>query len=86
MPKLRATAIKAEDTFGERLRQERTWRNLSQRDLAERLNITSAAISAYEKGKASPTLERMRQIADVFKCPISKLYVDWRETERRETV
>lgn len=61
------------DTFGWRLLALRTQRQLTQKQLSERINVTSAAISRWECGKAYPRRETVALIANVFDVPLSNL-------------
>ena len=49
-----------------RLEELRRNRNLSQLELARRMNMTQQRISAYEKGKREPDIETIKQFADFF--------------------
>lgn len=52
--------------FSDRLKYLRTEKNLTQRDLANILDITSGAIGMYESGKRFPNSEILNKIADYF--------------------
>lgn len=52
--------------FGERLKNLRESKGLKQTELAEKLNLTSAALSQYEKGVREPNSEMLKKIADYF--------------------
>lgn len=60
-------------TFGERLKQLRESEGLKQIELAEKLNLTSAALSQYEKGVREPNSEMLKKIADYFDVSIDFL-------------
>ena len=49
---------------GERLRQVRKERNLSQRELARRAGVTNGTISLIEKNQNSPSVAMLRKILD----------------------
>lgn len=53
--------------LGDRLRNLRTSQNISQTDLAKRIGVTNALISAIEKGDRSPSLETLIKLASQFK-------------------
>ncbi|MDM8128951.1 helix-turn-helix transcriptional regulator, partial [Paraclostridium benzoelyticum] len=53
-------------TFAERLKQLRESKGLKQIELAKKLNLTSAALSQYEKGIREPNSEMLKKIADYF--------------------
>ena len=52
--------------FGERLKYLRTSRKLSQKELAERLNIAKSVISFYESGDRMPSYDVLIKIAQIF--------------------
>lgn len=52
--------------FGLRLRNLRTKRKLSQAEVASRLELTSASISAYENNVAIPPSDILRKLALMF--------------------
>ena len=52
--------------FGEMLCELREESRLNQSQLADVLHVSTSTISAYETGKALPTMERAIQMADYF--------------------
>ena len=52
--------------FGRQLSTARRRKGLTQVELAERLNTTSRTISYYERESKNPSLEMVKQIADVL--------------------
>lgn len=46
-------------SVGELLREVRSQHNVKQEDLAQRVGITQETISRYERGKATPTVEKL---------------------------
>lgn len=59
--------------FGSRLKSLRNSKKLSQRELAERFNISQSAIAYYESGKKEPNHEMLQRLADFFKVSIDYL-------------
>lgn len=45
---------------------------MSQRDLADKIGVTAASLSAYERGTQNPSIEVVSAIADVF-----EVRIDW---------
>lgn len=41
---------------------------LTQKELAQKVGITASAISLYEKGDRTPSVDNMCKIADVLGC------------------
>ncbi len=52
--------------FGERLRQLRKERNLTQRQLADLIGVKNSVISFYEVGERTPSLEAVVKLASVL--------------------
>ena len=46
---------------------------LSQADVAEKLGISSAAVSQWENGKTLPDPRKLPQIAEIFNCSVDEL-------------
>jgi transcriptional regulator with XRE-family HTH domain len=59
--------------FGRRLRQLRTWRELSQESLASRAGLSRDYIARLEQGRVSPGLLPLWEIADAFGIRLSEL-------------
>lgn len=51
----------------------RNERNMSQRDLAEILHISSGTIGMYESGRRTPSLNRAIEIAQIFDVPVETI-------------
>ena len=54
------------------LRGERGW---SQKDLAQRLEVSRQSVNALETGKYDPSLPLAFRIADVFAMPIEEIFL-----------
>lgn len=52
--------------FGKRLRERREYKNLTQKELADRLFLGESTISFYEAGKRQPKYEILKKIADIL--------------------
>ena len=50
----------------EKLRQERLAKNLTQKQVAENLQITRVSYTHYESGKREPSFEMLRKICDFY--------------------
>ena len=59
--------------LGKRLAQIRTLRGLSQRELAQRVNVVQAVVSDYEVGKLRITAEAALRLAADLEVPIQEL-------------
>ncbi len=56
--------------FGERLKELRIEKGLSQKQLADAVGLTSAGISLWEKNKRVPNLDAVIVLADFFNVTI----------------
>lgn len=59
--------------LGENIRRKRTERNISQEELAERLDISRQSISKWETGLSEPSAKNLTQLARIFRCELSEL-------------
>nr|DAT30958.1 MAG TPA: Repressor protein CI [Caudoviricetes sp.] len=66
-----------------RLKQVRQKQGLSQKELADALNLSQAAISGYETGKYDPGMKIWKQIADYFKVSVDYLIEDITEDKSK---
>ena len=60
--------------FSGRLRRLRRARGLTQRQLADRLNVTYQAVSKWETGRAAPDIFMLPELASIFDCRIEDLF------------
>ena len=51
----------------------RAEKNMSQRELAQKLQISSGTIGMYESGKRTPPLSRAIEIAKLFDVPVETI-------------
>jgi transcriptional regulator with XRE-family HTH domain len=58
---------------GERIREVRVARRLTQSDLAELCGTSIAAISHIERGTKVPTITTLVRLADALECKVAKL-------------
>ena len=58
-----------------RIRILRAEKNLSQAELAERVNVSRNSINAVENGKFDPSLPLAFRIADEFGLPVEEVFL-----------
>lgn len=63
-------------TIGQRLKELRLNRKVSQRDLADMTNSNTGWISQMENDNMQPTLEAMRRYVDALGCNVVIQFVD----------
>jgi transcriptional regulator with XRE-family HTH domain len=61
------------DVFSRRLVELRTASGLKQKEFAQRLGVTYAAVSEYERGISAPSAQKVRALEDLFDEPIGAL-------------
>lgn len=59
--------------FEDNLRELRKQYGLSQEELAQRLSLTRQSISKWENGSASPELDKLMQLCELFHCTLDDL-------------
>lgn len=59
--------------FCERLIEQRKLNNLTQRQMADKLEISQPSYIRYEKGDAEPTQQNLVKIADIFDVSLDYL-------------
>ena len=60
-------------TIGEKIYKLRTERNLSQGDLSEILEVSRQSVSKWENGAATPDLDKIIKLSEVFGITIDEL-------------
>lgn len=66
-------------TLGEKILSLRTARDMSQDDLAEKLEVSRQSVSKWETGQSTPDLDKIIRLADLFGVGVDELV---REGER----
>ena len=61
------------ETLGNRIQRYRKARKMTQEELAERLNITSQAVSKWETDNSYPDLDLLCKLAEIFNCSLDEL-------------
>jgi len=69
-------------SFGNRLYELRKRAGLSQAELGKLLHITNKAVSKWENGNAKPTLDMVRQLADVLNVSVNELLEPYSEEKK----
>ena len=71
--------------LGERIYEFRNEKNLSQGDLADRLDVSRQSISKWENNMAIPDLDKLIKLSDIFEVSLDEL-VGREEFERNTNV
>lgn len=67
--------------FGERLREVRTLRGMSQDEVADRAHIYRSHVSDIERGRKQPTVETLYRLAHALRVHVADL-LDDRDEEK----
>lgn len=59
--------------FGKNLQVLRKMTNMTQEDLAEKMNVSRQTISKWELGEALPEVEKLVELCDEFNCSVDQL-------------
>ena len=59
--------------LGQQIKNLRTANHLSQEDLAQKLFVSRQSISKYENGEATPDVEKLIQMAEIFEVSLEFL-------------
>ena len=72
--------------IGEKIAEMRKQSKMTQKDLAERLNVSDKVISKWETGKCLPDVEMMMKLSKALGVSISELYecIENTNTEKKE--
>ena len=72
-------------TLGQRIKKARTDANLTQKTLADELNVTFQTVSKWENDTTEPDLSTLRALAKLLGCKIEYLISDDEEAEAKES-
>jgi putative transcriptional regulator len=67
-----------------KLKVLRAMNDLTQEELADKLEVTRQTISAIEKGKYLPSLDLAFKLAGLFKVRIEEIFIEGKSQERKK--
>lgn len=73
-------------SIGERIKKSRNDKGLSLRELASRVDLSASFLSQIEQGKASPSIENLKKIANSLDVRVSYLIEDEDDKVNKELV
>jgi transcriptional regulator with XRE-family HTH domain len=59
--------------LGNRLKEERKNKGMTQEEVAQKINISRASYAYYEAGKKQPSLDTLKKLGDLFKVSLDYL-------------
>ncbi len=60
--------------FGNNIKELRIKKGMTQKDLANILNVTAQAVSRWENNEVEPSISTINQMAELFDCSIDELF------------
>lgn len=69
-------------TIGEKLKKSRNDKNISLRELAAKVELSASFLSQIEQGKASPSIENLKKIANSLDVKVGYLIDEEEDLER----
>lgn len=63
-------------SIGENIKQLRTEKHLTQKELAERIGVNQSMIAQIERGSKVPTMPLGKEISDALKCDLDRLMTE----------
>lgn len=68
--------------IGNNIRELRKINQMTQTDLAEKLNYSNKAVSRWESGEVIPDVQTLNKICQLFEIPISNIFEEKLQTEK----
>ena len=62
------------EIFGERLKELKTARGMTQKQLAAALNVSGNTVCSWERDKQEPSMSMLLTISDLFEVPLDYLF------------
>ena len=62
------------ETFGQRITRLRKEKGLTQNDIAERVNVTSQAVSKWENDQATPDIDILVKLSEIYDISLDELF------------
>ena len=56
-----------------RITELRMSKNMTQNDLAEKLNVSRTTVTMWELGKSAPNIQTLKKIAEILNCTVDDL-------------
>ena len=73
----------SQEDFGKLIKRIRQENNLTQKDLAEKYNVTYQAVSKWENGKNMPDILLLREISNIFNINMDELLTGKKKNNNR---
>lgn len=70
-------------TIGETIKKERVEHDLTQEELAKKMNISRQTVSKWEVGTSLPNIEQLTQLAELFNLSLDNLIKGDKKVEKK---
>ena len=70
--------------FSSRLKEEREFAGLTQKELAEKIDVTAGTVGLYEQNRRSPDYDILIKLADIFNVTLD--YLIGRTNSKKEVI
>lgn len=71
-------------TFGQKIKKLRTESNLTQKELADKMNVTFQTVSKWENDTNEPDITNIKELAKIFNCSFEYLFNDENDFKSEE--
>ena len=71
--------------LNEKLFELRKNKNLTQDEVAEKLNVTRQTVSKWENGQSSPDFEKIAPLCEIYEVTPNELFSDIPEFEEKQS-
>lgn len=68
---------------GNKIKQLRKTKGITQKQLAEKLGLAPTAISAWERNANKPMMDSLSLMSEIFEVPVSEFYEGYNEAETK---
>ena len=75
--------LKIRERFGERVKDLRKQKGMTQERLAEKAGLHISLVSLIERGQTNPTLDTMNKLSKGLKVPIWEVFMGMEEEHRK---
>lgn len=72
-------------TLGQKLRRQRIEKNYTQKELADRLNVTFQTVSKWESDTNEPDISTLKELSKLLECSIEYFFKDDDEDDEYQT-
>ena len=76
----------SQEDFGKLIKRIRQENNLTQKDLAEKYNVTYQAVSKWENGKNMPDISLIKQISNDFNISVDDMIEGKYKTQDKKSI